>query len=544
MIDISQAAGTAREHTGEIARPVRRWPVSAGRVWAAGFVVAVLWSAWGSGIGRPGTVNLNGLALLQEFWAAAVRPDVSGAFVATTARATVVTLAFAQLGTAIAIGLGLIGGVLISESFWRSDRAARRAARVRRRLAWYSGRVALGLPRGVHEVVWGLFLVGILGRDPMVGVLAIAIPFGAITAKVYAELIDEAAAGTYDALVASGSGRLAAIAYGVLPKAWPDLVSYAFYRLDCAIRSAVILGMIGAGGLGFQLALMFSGLRYPQMWTLIYALVLVGAVVDRWGSALRVPGRRRLVLSSMVLGGGLTVGALVVLAPDLSRLFQARTWTLAAEVVDASLPPRLPGSWAELLGQCVATLQMSLSAIAIGSALGVAAAFLAARGGGRIRAPVAWLMRSLLLVTRALSPPVWALLLLFLLVPGPLPGAVALGVYNFGVLGRLFAEVVENLDRRPAAALRQAGAGPVSTFFYATVPAAMTRFAAYSLYRWEIAIRETVVVGVVGAAGLGRLLEERRAAFDFPSMMTAVLALLVLSLAVDFISAAARRSWR
>jgi len=72
----------------------------------------------------------------------------------------------------------------------------------------------------------------------------------------------------------------------------------------------------------------------------------------------------------------------------------------------------------------------------------------------------------------------------------------------------------------------------------------MTRFAAYSLYRWEIAIRETVVVGVVGAAGLGRMLEERRAAFDFPSMMSAVLALLVLSLAVDFVSAAARRSWR
>ena len=382
MIDISRPAGAARGHTSDIARPARRWHVSAGRIWAAGLVVAVLWSAWGSGIGRPDTVNLNGWALLREFWAAAAQPDLSVAFLATTAHATVVTLAFAQLGTAIAIGLGLIGGVLISESFWRTDRAARRAARVRRRLAWYSGRMALGLPRGVHEAVWGLFLVGILGRDPMVGVLAIAIPFGAITAKVYAEIIDEAAAGAYEALVASGSGRLAAIAYGVLPKAWPDLVSYAFYRLDCAIRSAVILGMIGAGGLGFQLSLMFSGLRYPQMWTLIYALVLVGAAVDRWGSALRVAGRRRLALNSVVLGGVLTVGAAVVLAPDLSRLFQARTWTLAAEVVTASLPPRLPGSWKELLGQCVATLQMSLSAIAIGSALGVAAAFLAARGGG------------------------------------------------------------------------------------------------------------------------------------------------------------------
>ena len=72
----------------------------------------------------------------------------------------------------------------------------------------------------------------------------------------------------------------------------------------------------------------------------------------------------------------------------------------------------------------------------------------------------------------------------------------------------------------------------------------VTRFAAYSLYRWEIAIRETVVVGVVGAAGLGRVLEERRAAFDYPAMLSVVIALLVLSLLVDAVSLAARRAWR
>jgi phosphonate transport system permease protein len=116
------------------------------------------------------------------------------------------------------------------------------------------------------------------------------------------------------------------------------------------------------------------------------------------------------------------------------------------------------------------------------------------------------LVRLVLLVIRAISPAVWALLLLFVLLPGPLPGAVALGIYNFGVLGRLFAEVVEDLDRRPASALRQTGAGRLATFCYATLPAATTRFSAYTLYRWEIAIRETVVVG---AAGLGRILEAR-----------------------------------
>jgi hypothetical protein len=101
------------------------------------------------------------------------------------------------------------------------------------------------------------------------------------------------------------------------------------------------------------------------------------------------------------------------------------------------------------------------------------------------------------------------------LFPGPVPGAVALGIYNFGILGRLMAEVVENLDPAPGAALRALGASPASVFGYATLPLSVARFASYSLYRWEVAVRETVVVGVVGAGGLGRLLEQQRAAFNY-----------------------------
>ena len=147
-------------------------------------------------------------------------------------------------------------------------------------------------------------------------------------------------------------------------------------------------------------------------------------------------------------------------------------------------------------------------------------------------------------MTRAIPPPVWALLVLFVLFPGPLPGAVALGIYNFGILGRLMAEVVENLDPRPGAALRDGGAGGVATFAYATLPLSLTRFTAYSLYRWEVAVRETVVVGVVGAGGLGRLLEQQRAAFNYPGMLATVLALVAVSIVVDLVSASARRSLR
>jgi len=187
--------------------------------------------------------------------------------------------------------------------------------------------------------VWGLFFVNILGRDPIVGILAIAIPFGAITAKAYAELIDESAQGPYDALRASGAGRVSALAYAVLPRTLPDLVSYAFDRLECSIRSAVILGMIGAGGLGFELNLTFQSLRYREMWTLIYALVAISALSDAWGAGLRRRATPRRVRFSVLGGVALVVGSFVQLHPDLGRLFSSQTRSLFAEIGRASWPP-------------------------------------------------------------------------------------------------------------------------------------------------------------------------------------------------------------
>ncbi len=512
------------------------------RLWATVAAVAVCWSLWSAGVGRRELVNPGGWPLVGHFWAAALSPELSADFLATTLRATLTTAAFAVLGTALSVAIGVVGGVLTSETWWRRERSGRSRLRV----GWFVSRATSGLPRGIHEAVWGLFFVSILGRDPMVGVLAIAIPFGAITAKVTAELIDDSARGPFDALRATGAGRATALAYAVFPAILPDLVSYAFYRLECSLRSAVILGIIGAGGLGAELGLAFQGLAYRRMWTLIYALVAVSAAADLWGSSLRRRGSLGRVRLSLLAGTALIIGSWLYLSPDLGRLFGGRTRGLLSDLAGSAWPPSLPAEgWGGLVRDAVETVQMSLLAIALASTLAVLTAFVAARGGTtRGRRAVAGGARFILLVTRALPPPVWALLFLFVLFPGPLPGAVALAAYNFGILGRLMAEVVENLDPRPTEALRAIGAPNLSAFAYATAPLSAARFASYSLYRWEVAARETVVVGVVGAGGLGRLLEQQRSAFNYPGMLTTILALIAVSIVVDLISAAARRSLR
>jgi phosphonate transport system permease protein len=523
-------------------RLTRRTRSRGARRWAAAWLLALGWSLWSFlDTGAP-VLNPDGLPALGEFWRHALHPDLSPELLRATATATVTTVAFAVLGTVLAVVIGLVLAVPLSQTWWA--RAGR--SRVPGTVGLLATRAAVGLPRGVHEAVWGVFLVAVLGGDPVVGVLAIAIPFGAMTAKVYAEIVDEADHGPYELLRQAGAGRVVALAYGVLPGALPALTSYAFYRFECSIRSAVILGMVGVGGLGLQLTLAFQGLQYAQMWTSIYALVLLAAAVDRWGALLRSGrGARRWVVSALGISA-LVVGSAWHLAPDVTRWFSPRTADLLGALGATMLPLRLPeGGWAELVARSVDTVQMSVVALTLATVAGTAMAFLAARGADRgwLRV-LGWPSRMLLLLTRAIPPPVWALLVLFVVFPGPLPGALALGIYTFGILGRLFAEVVEELDPSPRQALQQLGAPAIASFGYATLPAAAGPFVAYSLYRWEVAARETVVVGVVGAGGLGRLLEQQRAAFDVGGMTATVLALVVVSLLVDAVSVAVRRSLR
>ncbi|WP_300011278.1 ABC transporter permease subunit [Pseudonocardia sp.] len=557
---VRREAGPSRRAVGSRAR--RRW------VWVA---VAVVLAAAGAvlagaaGRGEP-LARASGLALVGEFFAAAVRPELAPDFVRLTVRAAATTLGFAALGTALSLVLGVVGGVLASQTWWRAG--GRHGELTRRgRRCWIGTRGALVVPRGIHEIVWGLFLLSVLGIEPVVAVLAIAIPFGAITAKVFSEIVDDVDRRPADALLAAGASRAAAFAYGVLPAAAGELTSYAFYRLDCAIRSATVLGLIGAGGLGFQLQLSFTALRYSEIWTLLYALIALSLVADAWGAAVRDRvagrsargGRDRFVVGSVAAAVAALPLAAWWVELDLAPLVDARSWGLAGDLLAASLPPTLgagpagpggsgAGGVLGLVGLSVQTLAMSVLAIVLAFLGGLLLAGPAARPPAteraRVRSAVAALVRLLLVVLRAIPPPLWALVALFVFVPGILPGAVALGVYTAGVLGRLMAETIENLDRRPSHALRSQGASPGQVFAYGVLPAAAPRFAGYGIYRWEVTIRETVIVGVVGAGGLGMLLQTQLALFDYGGALTTIGTLLLLTVLVDVTGAGLRRAVR
>jgi phosphonate transport system permease protein len=427
-------------------------------------------------------------------------------------------------------------------------------------------------------VIWALLLINILGLDPLTAVLAIGIPYGAIVAKVYAEILDETPQAPLLALRATGAPPLAALAYGLLPQALPDLVGYAFYRFECSIRAAAVLGMVGAGGLGYALLLSTKSLKFGEMWTLIYALTLLGGAADLWSGRVRrrlapgrvtriddgcgcfvdaagqlqavVPRRDRLVGASLMLATGLVPLSWWLVGLRPSQLFSERAREGLATVAAQSWPPRLPaGGLAELVSLSSQTLSMSVLAMAVAALLGLLFALPAAAGG--LMSDPRWLRtirwagaRFFLLLVRAVPPPIWALIMIWVVFPGVLPGALALAAYTTGILGRLMAEVLENSDPRPARALAALGARGPAVLAYASLPASLPRYASYVLYRWEVCIRTTVVVGLVGAGGLGQLMRQQVAGFDYRGLTSSLACFVLLTMLVDGLSARLRRGLR
>jgi phosphonate transport system permease protein len=205
-------------------------------------------------------------------------------------------------------------------------------------------------------------------------------------------------------------------------------------------------------------------------------------------------------------------------------------------------PPDLnPGFVRKVVAGTWETLAMSALGTALAALGGLVLALPASRLQGDQaslwRSPTRWLLNAL----RAVPELVWASLLLVSAGLGPMAGTLALAVHTTGVLGRLFAEAMENAPAGPADALRSQGNSRLKVFLYATLPQVLPQLLSYTLYRWENNIRAAAVLGVVGAGGLGQLLSYHLALFHMDKTATVLAAMLLLVAAVDALSLGARR---
>jgi phosphonate transport system permease protein len=220
--------------------------------------------------------------------------------------------------------------------------------------------------------------------------------------------------------------------------------------------------------------------------------------------------------------------------------FTADAVRSSGEFLSGFVPPETGTGF--LRKTAIATAE-TMAMSALGTLLAVAAGLLLAiPGAGRFGRTARAGVRTLLNLLRSIPELVWASILLIAAGLGPFAGTLALAAHTAGVLGRLFADALENAPPLPAQTLRINGATPMAAFFYATLPQTLPQMLSYTLYRWENNIRAAAILGVVGAGGLGQMLKFHLSLFQMPKAATVILAMLLLVALVDMLSFALRRA--
>ena len=241
-------------------------------------LAAFVWSALS--VDDPGgLLHTGGLDALGEIASAFVTPDLSGGLLRTVIYDAWTTLAFAVAGMTVAVIAGVPLGIVAS--------GVLQTSRFKRLGVMAAARAVLAMLRAVHEIVWAILLIAAFGLTPAAGVLAIGVPYAGILGRILAERLQDAPPEPLAALRASGASETEVLVYGRLPASAADVVSYTFYRLECAVRAAAVLSFVGLGGLGLRISTALDDLAFERMWTAVFALVILIVAIDLWSALVR-----------------------------------------------------------------------------------------------------------------------------------------------------------------------------------------------------------------------------------------------------------------
>ena len=281
---VSSSSLTTGAHAGAAASVVQRDPAWTGRVfWMLAGCVLVwpllvltefkVWTLFEASNLKPT------LKFLSDFFP----PKMEAEFLLLVAKETWRTVAIATAGIALAlvlaVPLALLSVRVLSISALAGKMNALPAV-LRTVLRW-----VMVLLRSVPELIWALIFVRVVGLGPTAGVVAIALTYGGMLGKVYAEILESGEGHATQSLLRNGSGRLQAFFYGLLPQNAAELTSYTVYRWECAIRSSAVLGFVGAGGLGQLMdssMKMFNGSEVATILLVFMALVWLADQASAW----------------------------------------------------------------------------------------------------------------------------------------------------------------------------------------------------------------------------------------------------------------------
>ncbi len=437
---------------------------------------------------------------LKRLFLGLVSPD--WAHPAEIGEAFLQTLAFAILGVA---GGSFFGFLLALIFHWR----------------WVQ--MSCAFIRAIHELFWALIFLQIFGLHPLTGILAIGLPYTATFAKIYAEILEE---GDKSALqVISGDSSIISIFfYARLPDLWAHFKTYTLYRLECGLRSSAILGFVGLPTLGYTLSSAFMEGHYSVVWALLLLFYLLIATIRYWVRPALLP--IYIISAPFIIANDSEISF-----ENMQRFFTediiptpirngeglTASWTWLSDLITTQALPGIMNTLVLTQIALVATGVLSLLLFPL-----ISAHFF--KRMGRTIGHV------LLVVMRSTPEYILAYILLQLWGPSMLPAIVALMLHNGAIIGHLIGRYSLEIQ------LRLDAAKGLNRYFYELIPRLYGQFLAFLFYRWEIILRESAILGILGIATLGFYIDSSIQELHFDKAMILIVITALLNVLVDALS--------
>lgn len=524
---------------------VRRSSALATLAVPAAYIAVAVFGAWWIDI-RPAALasGFGDIAALLERMVPPTTGDVG----------SLLSLALQTLWIAIAgTGLATIASVFLAA-------AASRRFTGPRAVQWLA-RGVIVVTRSIPSLVFAIVFVRIFGLGPLAGGLAIAFHSVGMIGKMMADAFEELEPSPRDAVSAVGANRMQNFVATTLSRALPSITSMVLYRLDINIRASAVLGLVGAGGIGVALQTAIGSLNYPRaagiicvVVVMLLALELIAYAAQRsvaehadertasqlyavrddrealgWNRARALRGAGAVALAALFLV------SLTQLAFTPARLLQA--WDNAGALLAGFVPPVFTG---DVFFGIFESVIMAITATTVGVAAGLVIAVLSTRHIVRFE-PLSVLLRGVVVLMRGVPDIVYALVFVAALGLGPFAGFLALSISCTALASKFFTDSLEKVDPAPIRALEATGASRLQVFVSAVWPQFVPSFIGNSLFTSDLALRESAVLGIVGAGGIGFLLDESVASLDYRVTAGIIIGLVVVVFALESVARWARK---
>ncbi|TCJ94944.1 phosphonate ABC transporter, permease protein PhnE [Nocardia alba] len=397
--------------------------------------------------------------------------------------------------------------------------------------------------RAMPDLLFAVLFVRALGIGVLPGILALALHSIGMLAKLFADAIEQTDVGPREAVRSTGVGYFREMLNAVVPQVVPSWIGTFVYRIDINLRMSVVLGFVGAGGIGFALQDALRGLVYPRALGIVGVILVAITAMELLSIAIRRmlldashsgPRRDRVVrfgFSGLLLGT--VLAAFVVLELDPLSLV---TWIgPSIEVFARMVPPDFETLGADLFEAAAQTVAIGVVATAIGSVFSLPVGILAARNVTP-NAAMYWIARAWILLVRAVPELILAVIFVAALGLGPVAGACALAIGSVGFLAKLVADAIEEIEPGPMEAVRSIGGGWWQTLFAAVLPQSIPSIVGAGLYLLDVNVRTSTILGIVGAGGIGFLLFESIRTIDFEVAGAIVIVIFVIVYAIERLS--------